>query len=296
MEIRQLKYFIAVAEERNISRAAARLHISQPPLTRHIQALEDDLGVQLFTRTNIGVELTQAGTLFLEHARSIKAQMELASHQARQAAAGHIGRIEVGVHGSAMLNVLPELLRRFATAYPQVQLPLLNAPHPTQLEALQQGRIQIAFDRNWETSDDIQVELVDREPLLVALSEHHPLAEQESIRIPQLRNEVLIGGLGRPYPRLLRLFQRHGFEPQPTQRATDMISGAIMAAGGFGIALVPASMASMQLPNLAYRPLADEPDALLELHCAYRRNDANPLLLALLGVVREFRESKGIHG
>jgi DNA-binding transcriptional LysR family regulator len=110
VDIRRLKFFIVTAEERNIGRAAERLHITQPPLTRHIQSLEEELGVQLFRRTSAGVELTQAGTALLTHAQNISAHVELATEQIRRVAAGKEGRIDIGIFGSAMLDVIPRLL------------------------------------------------------------------------------------------------------------------------------------------------------------------------------------------
>lgn len=294
MEIRQLKYFIAVAEEGNISRAAARLHISQPPLTRHIQSLEDDLGVQLFNRTSSGVELTQAGALLLEHARNIKAHVELASLQAKRVASGQLGRIEIGVYGTAMLDAVPRILQSFAASHPQVELALQSAPKGPQIEALRQGRILIAFDRNLSETDDIAVELVDREPIMLALHKNHPLAAEVSIRIPQLDGYEMIGELGRVHQRSSHLFQRHGIQHNVAQYAADMISGAILAAGGFGIAFVPASMTNMQLPNLVYRPLEDDSEPVMYLHCGYRRNETNPLLQEMLHTVREYRTARGI--
>lgn len=294
MEIRQLKYFIAVAEEGNISRAAARLHISQPPLTRHIKSLEASLGVELFVRNHAGVELTQAGALLLEHARNIKTHVELASLQARRAAAGQYGRIEIGVYGTAMLGVLPEILRRFQAGHPEVEMALQSAPKGPQLEALRQGRLTLAFDRYFPTSDDIAVELVYREPILVALHEQHPLAAEAEIRIPQLRGQVLIGETGRVHQRSAHMFQRHGFLPEYTHHAADMISSAVLAAAGFGIAFVPACVANLKLPGLACRPLAGEPAASMVLHAAWRRSDTHPLLQEMLTTLREFRREQGL--
>jgi DNA-binding transcriptional LysR family regulator len=111
VDIRRLKFFIVTAEERNIGRAAERLHITQPPLTRHIQSLEEELGVQLFKRTSAGVELTQAGSALLAHAHNITAHVELATEQIRRVAAGKEGRIDIGIFGSAMLDIIPRVLR-----------------------------------------------------------------------------------------------------------------------------------------------------------------------------------------
>ncbi|MEC5400019.1 LysR substrate-binding domain-containing protein [Uliginosibacterium sp. H1] len=290
MEIRQLKYFIVVAEEGNISRAAARLHISQPPLTRHIQSLEEDLGVKLFHRTTSGVELTQAGALLLEHARDIKAHVELASLQARRMAAGQVGRIEVGVYGTAMLDIVPRILQAFSATHPDVELAMQSAPKGPQLEALRQGRLLILFDRNIVETDDIAVELIAREPIMLALHKDHPLAAEKEIRIPQLDGVPMVGELGRVHQRSSHMFQRHGTAHNVVHYAGDLISASILAASGFGIAFAPASMARMQLPDLVYRPIAGEPDAHMQLHVGYRRNDTNPLLGEMLQTARSFRD------
>ena len=160
MDIRQLKYFIAVAEERNISRAAARLHISQPPLTRHIQTLEEDLGVKLFRRTNWGVELTQAGESLLSHARCIKEHVELAAEQARLASTGQVGRIDVGAYGSSMLGIVPRILDSFQRAYPQVRVVLHYAPRTSLLEGLMDRRLMLVFERYMQETQDLHVWVV----------------------------------------------------------------------------------------------------------------------------------------
>jgi DNA-binding transcriptional LysR family regulator len=293
MEIRQLKYFIAVAEELNISRAAARLHISQPPLTRHIKALEDSLGVQLFNRSNWGVELTQAGTLLLEHARSIKSHVEFAAQQARQVSQGLLGRIAIGIYGSALLDLIPKLLNRFKADHPGVEVTLLNVPKAKQIEALHQGRLLIAFDRNLPESDEIAVELVDREPVIVALHAEHPLARQQSVHLEELVGQDFVGELEpSTFPGLAEAFQRHHFQPHITQRAADMISATAMVAAGFGASIVPASMRNLHLPNVQYLPLILESEVFVELHCAYRRSETNPLLMEMLDTVRAHRNQQ----
>ena len=290
MDIRQLKYFIAVAEERNISRAAVRLHISQPPLTRHIQALEEELDVKLFTRTNWGVELTQAGSSLLKHARNIKTHVEVATEQARRAGKGQIGRIDIGIFGSAMLNIIPRILNHFVEAHPDVNVVLHSAPKGRQIEALHQGRILMAFDRYLPDSQELQVEQVCKEPILVALNRRNPLANRSRITIPDLKNEPLIGEQDSSvFAAAHSLFLYHGFDPRIVQRAVDMISAAVMVAGGFGSALVPESVQNLQLPNVVYRPLVTEVDAMIDLHCAYRKDETSPLLDALLESVRNYR-------
>jgi LysR family transcriptional regulator, benzoate and cis,cis-muconate-responsive activator of ben and cat genes len=192
MDIRQLKNFIAVAEERNIGRAALRVHLSQPPLTRQIHALENDLGVQLFTRTPRGVDLTQAGEALLKDARSICGLADQAAERALLAGRGQIGRLDIGVFGTAMFDVLPRLLSGFIEKHPQVKLVLHHDPTPAQVSALRQGRVLLVFERMLPNESDIAIELVARERVLVALHQSHPLASKKMITMQDLRDEPMI--------------------------------------------------------------------------------------------------------
>ena len=290
MDVRRLKYFIATAEEHSISRAAEKLHITQPPLTRHIQSLEEELGVQLFTRTNSGVELTQAGTALLGHARNINAHVELATEQIRRVAAGQAGRIDIGVFGSAMLNIIPRILSSYAQTCPDVHVVLHSAPKGRQLEALYQGRILIAFDRYLPDSPELRTELVCREPLWVALNQRNRLAGQASISVVDLKNEALIGEQDQSVFFVSQaLCRHHNFEPLIVHKAADMISAVVMVAGGFGSALVPESVLNLQLPDVVFRPLEAEVDAMIDLHCVYRKDEQSPLLASLLECIHRYR-------
>lgn len=290
MDVRRLKYFITTAEERSISRAAERLHITQPPLTRHIQALEEELGVLLFTRASWGVELTQAGVALLEHAHNISAHVELATEQIRRVAAGQAGRIDVGVFGSAMLSIVPRILNAFSLSHPDVKVVLHNAPKERQISALHQGRITVAFDRYLPELPDLRSELVCREPLWVALNEANPLARLERISIDDLRGEPLIDEQEQSvFIACRNLFRRHAFEPVVTQKAADLPSAAIMVAGGFGSAIVPESILELPLAGVVYRPLLADVDCQIELHFAYRKDESSPLVDALLTCVRAYR-------
>jgi LysR family transcriptional regulator, benzoate and cis,cis-muconate-responsive activator of ben and cat genes len=295
MDLRQLKYFIAVAEERNFTRASARLHVSQPPITRQIQMLEEELAVTLFERTHWGVQLTQAGEVLLSNAYGIRALVDYAWDRTRRVGKGAAGRLDVGVFGSGMLSVVPEILRRYSAAHPDVEVMLLNAPQDAQLQALRQNRLLITFDRFLPDDSDLVVEVVARERQVVALHATSPLAAHSLIPIELLHDQPIVHGRdARHADRTAELCRANGFEPRFGQKAADVVSGLVMVAGGFGVCIVPESVQVLQLPGLVYRPLAMKADtcASIELHCAYRQGDASPLLKGLLDVVRAYRHER----
>ena len=290
MDISRLRYFVVTAEERSISRAAERLHITQPPLTRHIQSLEKELGVSLFNRTSGGVELTDAGKTVLSHARAIKTQVEQATEQVRKVARGQAGRIDIGIYGSAMLDSIPKILGAYSSSHPDVKVALHVASRGSQIESLHRGRILIAFDRYLPDTPELHSELVCRETLWVALNRNNPLARKSEVSLDDLRTSPVIGEQDPcVYLTCRVLFKHYNFEPLVVQKAVDMISAVAMVAGGFGSAFVPESVLSIQLPNVVYRPLKTDVECFIDLHCAYRRNEQSPLLRSLLDCIRSYR-------
>lgn len=296
MDLRHLKYFIAVAEEQNIGRAATRLHISQPPLTRQIQQLEEELGVRLLTRTPRGVELTQAGALFLEEARNIRAIVEQATERTQRAGQGKLGRLDVGIFGTAILDAIPKLLHAFRQAYPEVRILLHTMNKGEQIEALRQRRITVGFNRMIAPLPDIETKLVATEDLLLAVNHAHRLAAQESVRFAELREHPLVlfptGARPNFIDKVMTLCNDAGFEPQISHEVGDAITGVALAAGGFGLCLVPESATSLALPGVVYKRLTGLPsNAKVDLSCIYRRDDRAPILEAFLGVVDDMRDS-----
>ncbi|MDX9887275.1 LysR substrate-binding domain-containing protein [Thauera sp.] len=296
MDLRHLKYFIAVAEEQNIGRAATRLHISQPPLTRQIQQLEDELGVRLLTRTPRGVELTQAGTLFLEEARNIRSIVEQATERTQRAGQGKLGRLDVGIFGTAILDAIPKLLLAFRRAYPEVKIVLHTMNKGEQIEALRQRRITVGFNRMVAPLPDIETKLVATENLLLAVSHAHPLAAQSSVSFRDLSEHPLVlfptGARPNFIDKVMTLCHDAGFEPQISHEVGDAITGVALAAGGFGACLVPESATSLALPGVVYKPLTElPPNSRVDLSCIYRRDDRAPILEAFLGVVDHVREN-----
>ena len=293
MDLRQLNYFAAVAETRHLGRAAEKLHLSQPPLTRQIQQLEAELDVQLFRRTPRGMELTQAGEALLHDARSIHGLVAQAAERAQRAGRGQAGRLDVGVYGSAIFGLVPEVLAAFRAARPEVSLVLHQAQTPAQLPALRQGRVLLVFERLLPEEADVEVELVAQEPLLLALAEGHPLAGRKRIDVAALREEtLLIGSSPSVAAAALELCRAHGFEPRFAPPASDIVTATLLAAAGLGVTFVPASMTNVRFPGIVYRPLRTRVQASMDLHCFYLRDEPSPLLAAMLKTVRAFRSAR----
>lgn len=293
MDFRHLKYFITVAEELNIGRAAARLHISQPPLTRQIQQLEEQLGVQLFVRTPKGVELTQAGALFLDEARNISTLLELAIERTKRAGQGKLGRLDIGIFGTSVLGAIPQILQRFRDEHPDVRVVLHTMSKHEQLAALRQRRITIGFNRMLTPQPDICTELIIQEPLFLAVNETHPLRQRPDLSFGDLAGWPLVLFAAGTHPnfvdRVIELAKTHRFTPEISQIVGDAIAAVALVAGGFGITLLPQSATALSLPGVEFLPFAHPCAATIDLSCQYRHGDESPILQAFLRVVEEFR-------
>lgn len=295
MDLRQLKYFLAVAEELNIGRAAQRLHISQPPLTRQIKSLEDELGVDLFVRTARGVELTQAGEVFKEEASNIRMLVEAAIDRVQRTGEGKLGRLDVGIFGSAIYDIIPKLLQSFRERLPGVNVVLHTMNKAEQIEALRQRRIAVAFNRMVQPEPDIRRELVATEPLYVVLPVGHSLAQGEGVPLRALAHEpmILFPNVGRPnfVDRVQDMCRQQGFEVEVAQEVGDAVTSIALVARGFGLTLIPESAAkTLVIEGTTYRRLTEAPQAVVDLSCFYRATDPSPLLQSFLAVVRAYRE------
>jgi DNA-binding transcriptional LysR family regulator len=282
MELRHLRYFVVVAEECHFGRAAARLHIAQPPLSQQIRQLEADLGVTLFARTTRKVELTPAGERYLERARSILASVDAAMAEVGRVAAGEQGRLAIGFTGSATYELLPSLVRVLRSEFPRIELDIKGEMlTPDQVTALLEKNLDLGFLRPPVGHPDIEVRVVRREPLVAVLPQIHPLAWQPSVRLAALRDEPFITYPSRArsvvHDAVLDACADAGFAPARTQEVAETSTLVSFVAAGLGVALVPASVRHLQITGARYLPLAGTTRQ-VELALAARAGDQSPLL------------------
>ena len=292
MDLRQMKYFLALAQELHFGRAAARLHMAQPPLTRQIRGLEDELGTPLFLRTAKGVELTAAGQALLDEVPNILSLTQRARDRTQQAGQGLIGQLDVGIFGSGVLDVIPRLLAAFHRARPEVRIELHNLTKGEQLQALRERRITIGFNRLVPPEPGLGVLTVLQEKLVVGLPETHPLCARQEIALRDLDGEPMIVYPNAPLPGLAQevasAFHREGIRLNVVQAVEDVLTCVALVAGGFGACITTQSATSLRLPGVVYRPLRSRHLRDIELSCLYRTDDASPVLAAFLDVVGAF--------
>lgn len=301
-DLRQLRYFIAVAEELSFTRAALRLHISQPPLSQQIQSLERDLGVRLLERTKRHVALTEPGRIFLEQARQILAKVDEARSLAVSTAAGYSGQLRVAYTVSVSFHpAMPQALLRFGQIAPNVQLRLSEMYTEPQFAALLAGDIDVGFVRDdtlpVQPTHRLRLSVIDREPLLLALPAGHPLAGRSSLRLAEVAADSFVSQprelAATLYDRLVKLATQASFRPAITQHAQQINGLLTLVAAGLGLALVPASMRTVRMAGVSYVPLED-PDAFLVLAVASRADDVSPALQQFLATVVETTVTPGL--
>ena len=293
MELRHLRYFIAVAEEGHVTRAAERLGMQQPPLSQQIQALERELAVQLFRRKPRGVELTDAGHALLDDARAILAHVDHAFATTRRTARGEQGRITIGFTSSAPFHpFVPRVIRAFREAYPLVALSLDESGTTELIDNLRNERVDAAFIRT-PVADPmgITVNPLLEEAMLVALPATHAFATSDTeLPLAALAAETFIvyrrpSGPGL-YDAIFAACHAAGFSPIVGQEAPRIVSTLNLVAAGLGIAVVPASLARMQMDGVIYRPLRSNGQPRAPLLLATRRGDTGAVVRRFLDVVK----------
>lgn len=289
-----MRNFLAVAEERNFSRAAERLHMAQPPLSRQIKALEEELGAALFVRTPKGVDLTDAGRTLLDEVPNLLALAQRARELTSLAGQGMIGRLDVGLFGSGVLDAIPRMLARFHRDRPEVRIVLHNMTKAEQLQALRERRIVVGFNRLVPEQPDLVVETVMREPLVIAVPQSHPLASRKVIRLADMDGEPLITYPNIPLRGLAQevaeAFRREGGRLNIKQEVEDVLTAIALVASGFGLCVTTRSATSLRLPGVVFIPLNCRHLRDVELSCLYRRGDPSPILQAFLAVVHGFQK------
>jgi DNA-binding transcriptional LysR family regulator len=290
VELRKLRYFVVLAEELHFGRAAQRLHITQPPLSMAIQALEDELGVRLFVRTPRRVDLTHAGSTFLEQARALLARAGEAIELARAADRGEVGRLRIGFMSATIYTLLPPVLRVFAARFPAVRLELRELTLPQLRALLRNGDLDVGFLRPPVDEVELDCETLLREPLVVALPRGHPLAKLKRIPVRRLGAEPFVMFRREPglvlHDLVLRFCLQAGFTPRAAQEAAQTHAVVGLVSAGIGVALVPASIQATRTQGVDYRPLQEKSPSVLTA-LAWRRADLSPVLTAFRTSARE---------
>lgn len=283
LETRQLRYFAAVAEELHFGRAAARLHIAQPALSRQIQRIEQQVGTTLFERTQRRVELTPAGAVLVERAQHLLDELGKAEQAARRASEGEIGTLVLGFIHSSTYGLLPGILQRFRNVKPDVELDLREMSMAEQANALARGTIDIGLTRPTKFSADVETQSIFRENFLAAVPSHHPLASSASVKLIQLADERFVMFPPRTSPLLntsvMRMCERAGFAPRIAQTATQVHTVIGLVSANMGVAIVPASAKNLHIKGLAFLHIEDNPPP-VEVILAWSRQHDTPVLRA----------------
>ncbi|MGK7948225.1 MAG: LysR family transcriptional regulator [Xenococcaceae cyanobacterium] len=287
MELRHLKYFIAVAEELHFGRAAEKVQITQPVISDQIRRLEQELGVKLFFRTKRTVELTEPGKIFFKEAKQILERVEKAISAVQKADRGELGSLIIGYTGPALYTLLPKIIRTFRDRYPQVELILKEICTNEQVKALNSEDIEVGFlhppvDGNFEFIS------IMKEKMVLALPEDHPLTTFSQIPIKKLSDQsfILFPQKEGPflYRRLLSICQQAGFNPKIVQEVTPQPTMIGLVAAGIGVSFVSESLQNLNRPGVVYREL-DVPTPELELVAAWKKERVSSVLQKFLQII-----------
>jgi LysR family transcriptional regulator, benzoate and cis,cis-muconate-responsive activator of ben and cat genes len=298
LESRQLRYFVTVARERNFTRAAEKLHIARPPLSRQIQLLEDEFGMALFDRGSRPLVLTDAGRMLFEQATQVLDRMdEMKAMMGRLHEAERV-RFSIGFVASTLYGYLPEVIRRYRAARPGVELSLLELTTMEQVAALKEGRIDVGFGRISFNDPNIEDTLLRNERLTAALPLTHPLASRTGqIGLEELAGSALVVYPKAPRPsyadQVLALFREREIKPVAVHEVRELQTALGLVAADSGVCLVPASVERLRRDNVVYRPLK-ETSAVSPVVMKTRKGDRSPELGLILRLIREMYRKDGI--
>ncbi|WP_112765077.1 LysR family transcriptional regulator [Bosea vestrisii] len=283
MELRHIRYFLAVAEEQHFTRAAAKVGIGQPPLSQQIRDLEAEVGAPLFHRVAHGAELTEAGKAFLEGVKEMPSLVERASVAARRAARGETGSLRVGFTASAAFNVVvPSAIRSFRRAYAEVHLTLEEANTTRLVAGLREGSLDAVFLRPDAAGiAGLQLRLLSEEPMMVVLPEGHPAGKHQEVDLALLKNDAFLlfpRDIGPTlYDTVVEACRSAGFEPTIGQFVPQIASVVNLISAEFGVSVVPASMSQLSVKGVVFRPIAGQ-SPVTRLALAYRRGETSTVV------------------
>ncbi len=291
MELRRLTYFLAVADELHFGRAASRLGIAQPPLSRQIAALEDEIGAQLFDRSQSQIRLTQAGEVLERHARGLVDWLEAAYKETRLVGAGGAGRLRIAFVGSASHGNLPSLIKSYRSHFPDVELALSAMNNAGLHSALIQREIDIAVARPDLKDDELRREPLEQEDLILAVPDNSALATQATINFADLADQTFVLYPRRPRPSyadfVLDLCRQEEFEPAALELAQDYQTAISLVSVGVGISVVPQSVSRTTRPGVFFCPYEGvNPGTALTIHA--RRDNQSRQVLQFFDVARKF--------
>jgi DNA-binding transcriptional LysR family regulator len=287
MELRHLRYFVAVAEELHFTRAALRLNMAQPPLSQQIRALEDELGVQLFERTRRSVALTDAGRALLVRAHEVLSVTQSLAQELQRVARGEVGLLRIGFSSTLPLTkVLRDVVADHRRSHPDVALNLREMHSQLQFDSLRRGELDVGLVRyNERAPDGIRLVLLRRDPLRLVVPAAHRFARRASVAVDECRDEAFIGfpgdaGTGTG-PLLKRLCAQAGFEPRIAQEAREATTQIGLVAAGLGIAVLPAPLEAVRIEGVHYVPLEGE-GAMLVMSAATRSDESSQRVLGFV--------------
>jgi DNA-binding transcriptional LysR family regulator len=290
IDIRQLRYFQAVAEELHFGRAAARLAIAQPALSRQIQQIEAELGTPLLRRTQRRVELLPAGALLLERGRAIQQELAHALTDVRRTGTGELGRLSLGFIHSSTYGLLPSIIGRFRKLYPGIELELHELPITAQHAALLRGTIDIGLLRVQAAPAELEVLPVMPDPFVLALPAKHPLAGRSRVRLKEVAGDpfVMFGKAGAPlfHDRVHAMCEQAGFAPKVVQHATQIHTVVGLVGAGLGVAVVPASGRNLHPRQVRFVAISDKAEP-VHVALAWRRGHETPAIRSFRKVTQE---------
>ncbi|MGV7120400.1 LysR substrate-binding domain-containing protein [Sphingopyxis sp. 550A] len=283
IDMRHLRYFVAVVTHRSFRRAAAELNVSQPPLTRQIQQLEEILGVRLLERNSRGITLTAAGEAFYADARNILALVDQGATRANAIGQGQMGRIDVGVFGSAIFDLIPRIVLAYREKFPDVEVSLHTMSREEQVKALAERRIDVGFNRFFSDYPGLFWQTIASQRMVAAIPTENHLAKKQHLSLRDLNHQPIIfyppiqrpGGFSNF---LLRMLHERNVSVNIAQNVEDVVTAVSLVSSGFGIALGVDSVRNLNIPGVTYTPFTEKDTTTFDLCLIKRADNQKPII------------------